>query len=159
MEDSRQSSGFWDNLSHETISQENPSSTDGRIFDEDKLYTYIFIRNDLDMTPGKLSAQASHAAVGSMLSYLARYPEHLMEFHQKGFSGSRIVLKAKNLHALERARQEAKEANLPHYMMTDSQHVIPDTVFTGEAIVTALGIGPCTKEEIRHIAKRFNCLG
>jgi peptidyl-tRNA hydrolase len=110
------------------------------------------------MPAGKLAAQASHASANSLIQYLVRYPERLPEFANLKNSGSRVAMKGKNLAALERAYHEAQEAGLPCYLMSDSGHVMEDTVFDGSPVVTALGIGPCTQEEARPITKRFQCL-
>lgn len=110
------------------------------------------------MPAGKLSAQAAHASANSLIRFLERHPDRLREFAALGHSGSRITLKAKTLAQLERAYEEAQAAGLPCYLMIDSGHTMPGTPFDGSPIVTALGIGPCTKEEARAITRRFQCL-
>lgn len=110
------------------------------------------------MPAGKLSAQAGHAYSNSLIRFLAAHPEQLGIFASLGFSGSRVTLKAPNLAALERAYEQAKAAGLPCYLMSDSGHVMPGTPFDGTPVVTALGIGPCTREAARPICKRFQCL-
>ena len=68
---------------------------------EEKLFSYIIVRGDLDMPAGKLAAQATHAARISLLKYIAQHPEHLEEFISLGSCGSVVVLQAKNLSQLE----------------------------------------------------------
>lgn len=100
------------------------------------------------MPTGKLSAQAGHAYTDALWAA----PRDLANRYAN--RGSKITIKCKNLGQLERAAREAAEAGLPHAVVTDEHHVLLPH-FTGEPIVTALGIGPCTKEQCRHITKRF----
>jgi peptidyl-tRNA hydrolase len=115
---------------------------------------YALIRADLDMPPGKLSAQAGHAYTDSLFVCLDQNPARATAYRLDGVGGSKVTIKAKNLSQLERARSQCAEAGLPHALITDSQHILPPH-FDGQPIVTALGIGPCTKEECRHITKKF----
>ena len=92
--------------------------------------------------------------------------QHLMRiskqwsYDQKSFPitklnhGIKICLEAKNLHALERAYNEALTAGLPCVMITDLGY----TVFEGQPTITAVGIGPCKKEEVHHILKRYQLM-
>jgi peptidyl-tRNA hydrolase len=106
------------------------------------------------MPPGKLSAQAGHAYTDALWACLDQDPDRALSYRTTGLGGSKVTIKAKNLAAIERARRECEEAGIPHALITDAEHVLPPH-FTGEPIVTALGIGPCTKDECRHITKRF----
>ncbi len=69
--------------------------------------------------------------------------------------GTNVCLKAKNLNAIERAYEEAISAGLPCDLIVDQGHIMPP-YFTGEPIITALGIGPCRRSDIEHITKRFS---
>lgn len=68
--------------------------------------------------------------------------------------GTNVVLKAKNLNSIERAYQEAIGAGLPCDLIVDQGHIMPPH-FTGEPIVTCLGLGPCKLEDCKFITKRF----
>ena len=69
--------------------------------------------------------------------------------------GTNVVLKSKNLRHLERAYAEAKAAGLPCVLIQDEGHIMPPH-FDGNPIITALGIGPCRRSDIKQINKRFN---
>lgn len=71
--------------------------------------------------------------------------------------GTNVVLKSKNLNQLERAYREAKAAGIPCVLIEDEGHVMPP-FFDGSPIITALGIGPATREQVQHITKKFNLL-
>jgi len=100
------------------------------------------------MPAGKLAAQAGHAYTDALWSA----PREIGEAYYG--TGSKVTIQCKNLGQLERAERECREAGIPHAKITDEHHVLLPH-FTGEPIVTALGIGPCTKEQCRHITKRF----
>lgn len=102
------------------------------------------------MPCGKLSAQAGHAYTDS----LDEASDEARAAYRKGKAGSKVTIQCKNLGQLERAERECIEAGIPHAKVIDAEHVLLPH-FTGEPIVTALGIGPCTKAQCRHITKRF----
>nr|WP_273456355.1 aminoacyl-tRNA hydrolase [Nevskia ramosa] len=113
------------------------------------------MRADLQMPPGKLAAQASHAHAQSLIAYLLRHPEHLSHFHDLGVSGTRIVLLAPHENALLRAYDQARQLDLPCALFRDSGHILPPH-FTGEPIITALGLGPAPRDALRPITRRFS---
>ena len=110
------------------------------------------------MPPGKLSAQAGHAYTDALWACFDEDPETALSYRRNNaIGGSKVTIKAKNLGQLERAQRECQEAGIPHALITDRDHILLPH-FTGEPIVTALGIGPCTKEQCRHITKRFQAV-
>ena len=109
------------------------------------------------MPPGKLAAQAGHAYTDALFDALDRDPDVVERYRRNGVGGSKVTLKAKNLDALLRAEREARALGLPTALVTDSGHVL-EPHFTGEPIITALGIGPALKSECRPVAKRFQCV-
>ncbi|MAE20409.1 peptidyl-tRNA hydrolase [Candidatus Poribacteria bacterium] len=110
------------------------------------------------MEPGKLSAQTGHA-YGDVLHEAKRLaPERVAEYQSHERRGSKVSLYARNQNQLLRALNEARAAGIPAVPVVDANHVIPGTAFDGSPVITAIGIGPCTKAEIRDITKRFNCV-
>lgn len=109
------------------------------------------------MSPGKLSAQAGHAYTDSLCNSLESHPEAYEAYRTKGLGGSKVSLNAKSEHQLIRAYNEARLAGLPCAIVVDQHHVMPPH-FDGSPIITAIGIGPCKKEDARSITKRFNCV-
>ncbi|MCF2903096.1 peptidyl-tRNA hydrolase [Pseudoalteromonas sp. OFAV1] len=109
------------------------------------------------MPPGKLSAQAGHA-YGDVLD-LARQisPERTDNYRNPDKGGSKVTLKARNQNQLINAYNAAVQAGIPAKIVVDRDHVLLPH-FTGEPVITALGIGPCKQAEVRHITKKFNCV-
>jgi len=109
------------------------------------------------MPPGKLAAQAGHAYTDALFECLDTAPALAMRYRSGDNAGSKAALKAKNLAALLRAKEECERAGLPHALVIDSNHVMPPH-FDGSPIVTALGIGPVSRKDARGIVKRFSCV-
>jgi PTH2 family peptidyl-tRNA hydrolase len=110
------------------------------------------------METGKLSAQSGHAYT-DVLDFASKAdPERVTGYRNLNTGGSKVTLKARNENQLIRALNEAKLAGIPAVPVVDANHVIPNSPFDGSPIITAIGIGPCTQDEVRHITKRFNCV-
>src|SRR5207244_2222749 len=99
-------------------------------------------------------SQSGHAYLNSYLESLSRRPD-IAAFYQRDGIGTKICLKADNQDKLLRAHEACKEAGIPCSLIIDQHHIMPPH-FTGEPIITALGIGPARKSEIQHITKRFS---
>jgi len=109
------------------------------------------------MDIGKLSAQAGHSFTDALCNAQQSHPEAYDAYRTKGLGGSKVSLYAKSTHQLLRAYNEALEAGLPCAIVVDQNHVMPPH-FDGSPVVTAVGIGPCKKQDARFITKRFNCV-
>ena len=112
------------------------------------------MRLDLGMDTGKIASQAGHAYLGSFIN---AEPSLQKEYHSEfpTHPGTKVCLGAKNLHALLRAKDEAEAAGIPTYLVTDSGC---KNFFDGEPTVTALGLGPASKDQIKHITKRYQLI-
>lgn len=127
------------------------------VANEDHLYQYAIIRRDLDMPPGKLSAQAGHAYTDSLADAERIDPDTVIAYRNAGKGGSKVTLKARNVNQILKAYKAAIEAGIPCALIVDQHHVLPPH-FDGNPVITALGIGPCTRDACRHITKKFNCV-
>lgn len=123
---------------------------------DNTLRLYAIVRGDLQMTNGKCAAQAGHAYVNSLLESLKKNPNIIQEYQPDGL-GTKVCLVAKNEQEIRFAHYRAKELKLPCSLIIDSGHIMPPH-FDGNPIVTALGIGPCTRDQIDFIVKGFNTL-
>lgn len=127
------------------------------ISDTAHLYQYAIIRGDLDMPPGKLAAQAGHAYTDSLFDAWITDPGLALSYRDRSSGGSKVTIKAKNQQQLIKAYAHAKELGIPCALIVDQHHILPPH-FTGEPIITAVGIGPCTKDDCREITKKFRCI-
>ena len=112
------------------------------------------VRTDLGMAPGKLRSQAGHAYLGAFLKCQELNPQLLAEYLED-LPGTKVCLNGRNLDVLLRAKAEAEASGIPCSLITDSG--CPD-FFNGQPIITALGLGPAKKSQIKHITRRFQLL-
>lgn len=114
------------------------------------------MRGDLEMPAGKLASQAGHAYLNSYLQALQDRPDDAALYQASGL-GTKVCLVASSEFRLLRAHDEALRAGLPCALIVDRHHVLPPH-FDGSPIITALGLGPARKADVRAITKRFNLL-
>lgn len=107
------------------------------------------------MPAGKLSAQTGHAFTDTLCKALDK-PEtaNLFWDYRRGNAGSKVTLVAKNEAALHRILADAEAAGIPSALVTDEGHILLPH-FTGEKIITAVGVGPCTKAQARPFLKKY----
>jgi peptidyl-tRNA hydrolase len=108
------------------------------------------------MEAGKIASQAGHAFLGAFISP-KNTPAIINEYHSDfpNSPGTKICLKCPTLPALLQAEAEAIEQGIPSFKVIDSG--CPN-FFGGRPVITALGIGPATKEQISHITNKFRLL-
>jgi PTH2 family peptidyl-tRNA hydrolase len=109
------------------------------------------------MPSGKMSAQAGHAYCDSLEFSRINYPELFSTYRLDGIGGSKVTLKSKNMNYLLNAYEKCLENSIPARLIVDQEHIMLPH-FTGEPIITALGIGPCKKSDVKIITKKFQCL-
>lgn len=121
------------------------------------LYIYAIVRKDLQMPPGKLAAQSGHAYTDALYASQDSHVDAYERYRIDGLGGSKVTLNAKNENQLLRAYNEARLAGLPCAVIVDREHILPPH-FDGNPVITAVGIGPVTKDQARHITKRYQCV-
>lgn len=102
------------------------------------------------MTNGKANAQSGHAYTNTLLTAIEQ--DKLHGYESIGKIGTKICLVAKNLLQLEKAHDKAQEFGIPCSLITDEGHVMLPH-FDGSPVITALGIGPTTKEQAKFLSK------
>jgi len=95
----------------------------------------IVLRLDLNMSTGKLIAQAAHAAVGA--SELGKKENHKAWRRWRDEGAKKLALEAESLEEIEELAEKAKKLDIVNILIQDAGHteVPPGTV-------TALGLGP-----------------
>lgn len=112
------------------------------------------MRGDIEMSSGKMASQACHASRLSLMEYLQSNPERAGEFLEKNSCGSMVILRAKKESDLLTSFAKAEDVGFPCAKFMDSGHIHGED-FDGEPILTAVAIGPATKESMRSIVKKF----
>jgi PTH2 family peptidyl-tRNA hydrolase len=118
---------------------------------------YAVVRRDLEMPPGKLSAQAGHAYTASLFECIDSRPDDALRYRRGINGGSKVTLYCGNEDELTRLAERCLDACIPHAVFTDRGHVLPPH-FDGSDIVTAIGIGPVARREARKLVKKFRCV-
>lgn len=103
------------------------------------------------MTPGKAAAQAGHAFCHTLLSCS---PELLHAYHA-GDLGTKVCLQARDLAHIQTLHERATALGLPNFLVTDHGHA---AFRDGQPTVTALGVGPATREQVKHLLKSLPLL-
>ena len=107
------------------------------------------------MGPGKLASQAGHAYLGAW----TLCPDNGIrdEYHSTfpASPGTKICLGASSRGQIHQARAMAEALDIPSFLVVDSG--CPD-FFDGQPTVTALGLGPARRHEIKPITKRFKLI-
>lgn len=104
----------------------------------------IVIRDDLEMSVGKLSAQVAHAAVTCALEAKAKKTKWFSEWYREG--QRKVVLRVDGVEELRELKEEASRARLPCALITDAglTELPPNTT-------TCLGIGPAPAKDVDPI--------
>ena len=108
---------------------------------------YAIAVRDWHMSNGKLAAQCGHAFVNA----LDRAPPIRKEEYHKDGIGTKVCLEA-SLERILDIHQRCNDLGIPNALIIDSGHVLPPH-FTGEPIITALGIGPVYRHEVPFLRK------
>lgn len=106
---------------------------------------YAIARTDLHMSAGKLSAQCGHAFVDAF----ERAPPERKQMYRSDGHGTKVVLGA-SLEQLMLIKEMCDYHNVPYALIVDSGHVMPPH-FNGEPIITALGISPVYRHEVKFL--------
>lgn len=109
------------------------------------------------MPAGKLAAQSGHAFGDSFANAQLIAPDVAENYRNPARGGSKVVLRAKNQDHLIKAYVQARELGIPCALVVDQHHILPPH-FNGQPVITALGIGPCTKNQARAVTKKFQCV-
>jgi peptidyl-tRNA hydrolase len=118
---------------------------------------YAVVRLDLEMPPGKLSAQAGHAYTASLFECIDQNSDHARRYRQGHNGGSKVTLFCRNEREIRELEVRCKAAGVPHALFTDEGHVLLPH-FDGSPVVTALGIGPLRRADAKPLVKKFRCV-
>ncbi len=98
----------------------------------------IVMRSDLNMSRGKLAAQACHASLGS---FKKTEDSKLRKWEEEG--EKKVVVKVNELSTLYEIYEIAKKSGTATYLVKDAGHTE-----LASSTVTCLGIGPDEDEKI-----------
>ena len=108
----------------------------------------ILIRKDLKMSPGKMSAQCSHASVEAVLK---TSKEKIDKWRQEGMK--KVILKVKDKKELLKYQRLAKKEKLVASLIKDA-----GKTFFKTSTITCLAIGPDDEEKINRVTSTLKLL-
>lgn len=111
----------------------------------------------MNLPTGKASSQIGHAFQYSLEDAKLIDPDRYQRYVEQDNAGSKVTLAAKDQRDLIKALGQALELGLPCSEVIDEHHIFPPH-FDGAPILSALGIGPCTKAEAKKIVRKFKLL-
>jgi len=108
----------------------------------------IIIRKDLNLSPGKLAVQSSHASIGSY----EKTSQAILKAW-KGEGQKKVALEVNSKKELKELYKKAKELDISCYLVKDAgmTELEPGTI-------TALGIGPDKEEKINKVTGSIKLL-
>lgn len=111
---------------------------------DSELKMVIVVRDDLDLSTGKLAAQVAHAAVSCALRAKTRANKLYLRWLNEG--QKKVVLRVRSIGELEALEHKARKAKFVVEKITDAglTEIPPGTV-------TCIGIGPGKEKEIDRI--------
>tara|TARA_B100000700_G_scaffold298745_1_gene364962 strand:- start:8438 stop:8767 length:330 start_codon:yes stop_codon:yes gene_type:complete len=106
------------------------------------------------MPKGKLSAQSGHAFEYAMSNATLKFPIRAKKYKNPNLGGSKISLYIKSEKEIIELYNKLLSEDIPCSIVVDKNHVLPPH-FDGSPIITALGIGPVSKKETRHLLSKL----
>ena len=106
------------------------------------------------MGAGKLASQAGHAYLSSFIAAQTFLPSVAASYAAES-PGTKVCLSAPTLESLLRALEQARSSGIPYALITDSGH---SSFFDGQPTITALGLGPARRDQVKHITRQFKLL-
>jgi PTH2 family peptidyl-tRNA hydrolase len=104
----------------------------------------VAVRQDLDMSKGKMAVQVAHASVISALNCKSSNAKWFRNWYTEG--QKKVVVKADDVERLRDLQQEAEKLNIPTAMIDDAglTELAPGTT-------TCLGLGPAPNSVIDQV--------
>ncbi len=104
----------------------------------------VAVRQDLDMSKGKMAVQVAHASVISALNCKAKNVKWFKNWYDEG--QKKVVVKAEDVDALQDLQNEAEKLNIATAMIDDAglTELPPGTT-------TCLGLGPAPNSVIDQV--------
>ena len=111
---------------------------------------YLLIRKDLNMSNGKMAAQASHCSLASV--YLYMDDEYVKEWLSKAFT--KVVLSISGLNEANKIIEVLKNNSIVHAVIQDNCRTELEPEEDGRTL-TCIGIKPYPKSLVHPLIKRL----
>lgn len=106
----------------------------------------IAVRDDLELSPGKLAVQVAHGAVDAALAARAGRKHWFSAWRREG--KTKVCVRVPDEQALHELQAEAKARDIPHSLVRDAGRTeVP------AGTVTALALGPAPEEVLDPLTR------
>ena len=119
------------------------------LFDDVKMV--IIVRNDLNMSKGKIAAQVGHTVISTYQKSLKMDNKYLKKWET--FGQKKIVLKVESKEEIIKIYNQFKEKNIPCSIIRDAgrTEIEPNTI-------TVCSAGPWNSKEIDEVTGKLSLL-
>lgn len=126
---------------------------------------YLIARQDLNMSPGKMAAQCSHASAGMALAFysnkrniangdqIEKYRDALDSWENRSFG--KVVLRAKTRDQLIKICQELDEHRIPYSPIFDACRTELEPEEPNGTVLTCIGLTPIFRDEVPKFLKKL----
>lgn len=126
---------------------------------------YIIARQDLEMSPGKMAAQCSHASAGMALAFyshprniansaaIENFRDALESWETRSFG--KVVLRAKKRDQLIKICQKLDKANIPYAPIFDACRTELEPEEPNGTVFTCIGVSPMFRDEVPKFLKNL----
>lgn len=104
----------------------------------------LVVRNDLDLSPGKLAVQASHAAVSCAVKSRKEKKRYFKRWFKEG--QKKVLVKCEDLEHLKFLKERAEKEDLTTTLVTDA-----GLTEVSRGTTTVLGVGPAPNNLVDKI--------
>ncbi|MBF0197302.1 MAG: peptidyl-tRNA hydrolase [Planctomycetes bacterium] len=118
---------------------------------------YLIVRQDLQMSPGKMAAQSAHAAVASSMVFFSASrriinPQSIEKYreaaeHWMGSSFAKVILRVKNREQMIKLFKDLDECELPYAPIFDACRTELEPEEANGSTLTCCGIVPIFRSE------------
>lgn len=112
---------------------------------EDEIVMIIVVRDDLEMSNGKMGAQVGHGVLGAYKIAIKNCPKNLKKWEETG--EKKLFFHVSSETDLNKVWKKGVDANVPTSIITDAGRT---QIASGSKTVTAIGPGFVISEKIQN---------
>jgi len=126
---------------------------------------YLIARQDLNMSPGKMAAQCSHAATGMALAFYSNFRTIANVTQLENFraalncwqsrSFGKVVLRVKTRDQLIKICKDLDESKIPYCPIFDACRTELEPEEANGTVFTCIGITPMFRDEVPNYLKKL----
>ena len=127
---------------------------------------YLIVRQDLQMSPGKMSAQCSHASSGIALAFYSESKRRIVNYEKLNSyrdamhcwqtrSFGKVVLRVKSRDQLLKICQSLDKEGIPYCPIFDACRTELEPEEPNGSVFTCIGLSPIFRDEVPKFIKKL----